>query len=515
MGGTLDTAGQQRAAGSGSTAQRGWRRLDGRIIWVVVLGGAGIALVTLAVMWWREAPWWLQAPVPVPVLAVIGYEALRWMKTRYRLTAEHIEVKTGLLVRRHRSIPRQRVRSVDVMAHPLQRVLGLATVQVGTGHRVGSAKAAVLSLNALSRADAEALRAALVRRAGEGEQETIARFDRRWLRFGPMSFATPLLGLSAVGAVYETLDILGYDPDGVLIPALLDWLGRADLLAVVAIGAPALLLVGAAVALGWYVETWWDFRLVREPHGGLRASRGLFIARSATLEEERLHGVEIAEPLLLRVGGGAYTYAVATGAGGAEEEASTFNTSALLPPAPIGESHRVAAEVLCEEENPARAAGLIPHPRQAWARRVRWALLAAVLAGGVPAALGVWLWPALVHAGWVVALVTCGAGLLFAWDAYRNLGHRLTDRYLVTRHGSLKRRTIALRRDSVIGWTVTQWAWHRRSTLCRVTATTAGGRSAYHMKDVLMSEGLVVVDEAAPGLLTPFLSGRRREARDS
>nr|WP_246074790.1 PH domain-containing protein [Nonomuraea terrae] len=464
-------------------------------------------------MWWRDAPWWLVAPVPVPLVSVIAYEALRWSKTRYRLTAEHLELKTGLLVRRHRSIPRGRVRSVDLTADPMHRLLRLAVVRVGTGHRESSSKAAAVSLNALRRAEAQTLRASLVRRDGDGADETIARFDRRWLRFGPLSFASPVLGLSALGATYETLDILGYDPDHVLIPYLIDRLGEADPLVVSVLAVLGLLLVGAIGALGWYAETWWDFRLVREPSGGLRASRGLFVTRSATLEEERLHGVEVAEPLMLRLGGGAYTYAVATGAGGAEDEADTFNTSVLLPPAPIGESHRVAAEVLHEDDDPGQVVSLVPHTRHALARRIRWAFLAGAGLGGVPAGLGLWLGPVLVHAGWICALAVWAGGLLFARDGYRNLGHGITGNYLVTRHGSLKRRTIALRRGGVIGWTVTQWAWHRRATLCRVTATTPGGRGAYHVKDVLMGEGLRFAEKAVPGLLVPFLTRRPWEGR--
>ncbi|MFI7617877.1 PH domain-containing protein [Nonomuraea terrae] len=135
-----------------------WRRLDARTIGVVALWGSGLALVTLTVMWWRDAPWWLVAPVPVPLVSMIAYEALRWSKTRYRLTAEHLELKTGLLVRRHRSIPRGRVRSVDLTADPMHRLLRLAVVRVGTGHRESSSKAAAVSLNALRRAEAQPLR---------------------------------------------------------------------------------------------------------------------------------------------------------------------------------------------------------------------------------------------------------------------------------------------------------------------------------------------------------------------
>ncbi|MFI6392729.1 PH domain-containing protein [Nonomuraea sp. NPDC050547] len=483
-----------------------WRRLDVRIIWVAAAWCAGVMVAALAVLWWREAPWWLSAPVPL-VLSGIAYEALLWAKTRYRLTDEHIEMRTGVLLRRHRSIPRARVRSVELSANPLQRVFSLAVVKVETGHRTSSDQQAALTLNALPRGQAQALRAALIRRDGAAGEQTIALGQRRWLRLAPLSVATPALGVGALGATYQGLDLLGYEPDTVLIPRLIDWLGRSDLLLVGSLTALGLLLAGITATLALATETWWNFRLVREPDGGLRATRGLFVTRSATLQEERLHGVEIAEPLLLRTAGAASTYAVVTGSGSAEQEMRAFNASALLPPAPIAHAHRVAAAVLREADNPARTVRLLAHPRLALARRVRWALLAAAALGALLAALGAWLWPPLLTLAWIATPAAGAGGLLLARDAYRNLGHGLTGPYLVTRHGTLKRRTIALRRGGIIGWTFTRWAWHRRSTLCRLSATTPGGRGVYHVKDVFMGEGVRFAEQTLPGLLTPFLTG--------
>ncbi|MFF5775291.1 PH domain-containing protein [Streptomyces californicus] len=488
-------------------AEAAWRRLDPRII-AVTSTGSGLLIITAAViMWWRDAPWWLHAAVPPPLLCFPVYEWWRWLKTTYRLTPERIELRTGVLVRSHRSIPRHRVRSVDVSANPLRRIFGLSTVKVGTGHRVGSADNAVLTLDALSHRDAETLRQDLVRRtAVEEDQDTIGRIDWKWLRYAPLSSWTVFLGLSAVGGTYEVLDTVGADPDAVLIPQLFSWLSRADLLPVIVLGLLGLVVVGACGATGLYVEMWWDFRLLREPNGALRATRGLFVTRSVTLEEERLRGMEIAEPLLLRWGGGAYTYAVASGAGSAEEEISSYVTSAMLPPAPLAEAHRVAAAVLREEEDPTASVRLVPHTRHALLRRLRWAFFTGTGLGGLLVLLGVLLTDVLIHIGWTTALVAYAAGALFARDAARSLGHGVTGRYLVTRHGSVKRRTIALRRDGVIGWNVTQWAWHRRSGLCTLTATTAGGRGAYDVKDVLMPEGLRFADESVPTLLDHFVT---------
>lgn len=92
-----------------------------------------------------------------------------------------------------------------------------------------------------------------------------------------------------------------------------------------------------------------------------------------------------------------------------------------------------------------------------------------------------------------------------ALDAYRNLGHALSGRYLVTRSGTLRRSTAALERAGVIGWTVKQSYFQRRAGLLTLTATTAAGGGAYSAYDTDAAEGLTFAAEAVPGLLEPFL----------
>src|SRR5439155_26278935 len=93
-----------------------------------------------------------------------------------------------------------------------------------------------------------------------------------------------------------------------------------------------------------YLLAFWNFRLTRHPSGTLHVRRGLITTRSTTIEERRLRGVEISEPLLLRSVRGARVLAIATGlrvGRGAERGGSL-----LLPPAPHTEAVRVAALVL-------------------------------------------------------------------------------------------------------------------------------------------------------------------------
>ncbi|HEY0640041.1 MAG TPA: PH domain-containing protein, partial [Pseudonocardiaceae bacterium] len=81
------------------------------------------------------------------------------------------------------------------------------------------------------------------------------------------------------------------------------------------------------------------------------------------------------------------------------------------------------------------------------------------------------------------ALLLPGAALLGV-DRYRALGHRVTEEYLLVRSGSLVRRTVALRRNGIIGWRVSQNVFQRTAGLATAIAVTAAGSGAYAVVDV-------------------------------
>ena len=139
----------------------------------------------------------------------------------------------------------------------------------------------------------------------------------------------------------------------------------------------AVVVVVALLSTGGYVLAFWGFRLTRHSGGTLHVARGLLSTRATTIEERRLRGVELSEPLLLRWAGGARCVAIATGlrvGRGAERGGSL-----LFPPGPRSEARRVAAEVLRTGDpltaplTRARAARHPPalHPRARRRRRDR------------------------------------------------------------------------------------------------------------------------------------------------
>ncbi|MEU2078403.1 PH domain-containing protein, partial [Streptomyces sp. NPDC013489] len=250
------------------------------------------------------------------------------------------------------------------------------------------------------------------------------------------------------------------------------------------------------------------------PGGTLRVSRGLFTARSVSIEERRLRGIELVEPLGVRALGAARVDAVATGLVKDEADKHT-DLKTLLPAAERPVADRVAAQVL-REPQPPTGAPLAAHPRAARTRRVRWALGGTLLPVAVLVLLGLLLTPVLLYAAAGCAVVLGPVALLFARDAYRSLGHAVSGAYLVTRSGTVRRTTVALQRSGVIGWTVKQSYFQRRAGLLTLTATTAAGAGAYDILDAGRSEGLTFAAGAVPDLLAPFLEAvPTQEARST
>lgn len=107
----------------------------------------------------NEPPWWVElAFVVVPI--VIGL--WRWYTTSYRIGESALQVRTGLLNRATLTAKLDRVRTVDVTAPPLHRILGLSRVKIGTGADKP------VELNGLGSVHAARLRAELLHRGVSG-----------------------------------------------------------------------------------------------------------------------------------------------------------------------------------------------------------------------------------------------------------------------------------------------------------------------------------------------------------
>ena len=460
----------------------------------------------------------------------------RWFGTKYQVTADRVFIKRGLLSPKVLSAPRSGVRSVDLTAHVIYRLLGVAQVKIGTG-RNDKHDGENFKLDGLNVADAEALRTLLLSTssalpalpalpapssssssssssapaaqpsataAATDVQETeIVRLRKSWIRFAPLT----LTGLVILGVLVGFLTQTEHDA-GVALTSLgpvhtgLHDVSRMSLAESIPIGALVIILLLLVVSVLGYVAVFWNFRLVRTGRGSLLVTRGLLSTRSTTIDEYRLRGVEISEPLSLRVAKGARCLAITTGlrvGGGAERGGSV-----LLPPAPRVVADRVAAEILGVPVELARTE-LIEHGPAARRRRelratvpiivlyIAVTVLLLVLSVGLP----YWLL--------ITLPLACVLGLLLARDRYRGLGHRLVGDWIVLSTGSLVRRRSILNVHGVIGWRLRQTWFQRRRGLVTVTVATAAGKQRYSAPDMPMAEALAFIAAATADLAAPFV----------
>jgi putative membrane protein len=106
------------------------------------------------------------------VLIVLLAGTLRWFTTRFRITGERVELRSGLLFRNARSVPRDRIRSVDVTAGLAHRLFRLSVVKIGTGERTDGGESRELTLDAISSVEADRVRQRLLAPTGAAQVES-------------------------------------------------------------------------------------------------------------------------------------------------------------------------------------------------------------------------------------------------------------------------------------------------------------------------------------------------------
>lgn len=504
-----------------------WRRLNGRMLIAQPLNDLVRFIPGIVVLFLlghtRGSDWW--GLIGVGVALALG--VYRWFTTTFRITAQLVQMRTGLVNRRTLTVPLDRVRTVDVTAPFLHRLLGLARVSVGTG--LTDRHNDALRLDALGAREADRLAGELLHRhqrvVAEESRGTavrvgapasptgppaaaaaaptavdLARFRLAWIRFGPFTLSGLVTVFVVLGFVGRYVSYLHLDYRTLpVVRAAEQRAAGAGLVATVVVAALLLLLIVALLSAAGYVVAFWGFRLSRQAEGTLQVRRGLFTTRSVTIEERRLRGVEVSEPLLLRAVRGARCIAITTGlrvGRGAERGGSM-----LLPPAPLEMAVQVAGDVIGDRRPP--AAPLRRHGPAAARRRFTRALpVAAVLCallilGERQAGLGIGFW--------IASLALLPLAALLAWDRGLALGHTVQDGWLVVRIGSLVRRTSIVSCDGVIGWNLHQSLFQRRLGLVNLSATTAAGRQQYTAQDLTLPEALATCEAGLPGLLRPFL----------
>lgn len=424
------------------------------------------------------------------LVATVAVGVARWFTTTYRIDAEEVQLRAGVLQRRVLSVPRNRIRSVSTDARLLHRLLGLTVLRVSTGQEArGDAAFALDAVEAgqVPHLRAELLAGSLTVAADAGPQgRVLARWQPAWLRYSPLSFTGLAMIAAAAGLLYQAgVGALLRDSD--LAEDGRDVAQRFGVAATVAAVVLAVLIGSVVLSVLRSLVTYGNL-LLRRDADVLHLEHGMLRRQEHTYDMRRLRGGTLREPLLVRAFGGARLDAVMTGVGG-EGEASL-----LLPPCPAVTARAVLSDLIARDQEvtgPLRSHGAAA-ARRRWTRAlvVPTALGVALTVATVLTAPPVWLWVV-----WAVLAVSCA---LVAADRVRALGHRVGDGWLVARTGSLERRRDCIAGPGIIGWTVRQTFFQRRSGVATLIAATAAGEKAYRVIDVPADAAWSIVAAASP-----------------
>jgi len=114
-----------------------WRALVARVLWLLVLGGAA------AVAWYgyaNEVVPLIAGGLALLVLIRLPFVIRGIRSWGYAERADDLLVRHGLMIRRLSIVPYGRMQFVDVTAGPVDRLFGLATVQLHTAAAASDAK---------------------------------------------------------------------------------------------------------------------------------------------------------------------------------------------------------------------------------------------------------------------------------------------------------------------------------------------------------------------------------------
>nr|MDQ3043963.1 PH domain-containing protein [Chloroflexota bacterium] len=243
-------------------------------------------------------------------LVLVGavIRTVSWWVFRYEVAGGELRVRSGLIARSERTIPLERIQTIDTDDTPLQRLFGVVRVKIETA--AGAGTGADVVLEALAREDAAALRGRLAvndRLSPAPRDMTAATSPQVPLAEGELIRALSTGELLATGAtsgrIGPALALLfaAFQFSDDLLPSRLYERLTPDTLDLTLRGiAPLLLVVGGiawVLAIVSTVLTFGGFTL-RRAGDQLQISYGLLERRRSSVPLARVQAITISEGLL-------------------------------------------------------------------------------------------------------------------------------------------------------------------------------------------------------------------------
>lgn len=435
------------------------------------------------------------------LLPVFVYHAIRFYTVSFRVANGEIMIRSGLLSRRERRIPYDRVQEVEIHQGVFHRLLRCAKVDISTA----GSDAQEAALNVLLKSTAEDLKRAVSQQQSVAptQDESLVLDDDRELKNASdfafeLDWRTLVLGgLSSkvvatiggvVGAIAYFKFFVGMGSEWMSrvsdrvekevgeqnpMAAIMDpW--QPDLPDTGVLGfvfsfwtdetlpkSILLALLGLGVAIAAYALRYYAFRLARS-HDLLSTSHGLLTYRQGTLARDRIQALKLEESLLRRWFGMAAVRVDSAGDNTQVDE--NKNRDVLVPGAKLADAEEIARQAipgltsLKPVWNRISPKAIMRGSKKGWLL-VTLAMLQTVAAGH-------WIWLM-----WIPAFPLI---YLFNYKWYQHTGYWSSDDYVLVRKGWVNRSTVCIPTRNIQSVALQQSPFDRRLQLASLSIDIAG-----------------------------------------
>ncbi len=243
---------------------------------------------------------WLLAALPFLLILFIAYGVLYWIRYVFYVHEQELRLEFGVLVRKKRYIPFERIQTVQISAGVLQRMFGLVKVEVETA---GGGTKAEFVLAALSREKAEELRQIL-----QAGQKVLLHTDeeKTAIEYNLSTRALLLLATTSngIGVVISAMLVFLSQLDDIFTNLHI-WNRMIDYAESLAVGKVSLIISAVLVLLlvAWLLSLlgtiikYGNFHLTREGQS-IKISHGLLEKQQLTIPIKRIQAIKVVEGLL-------------------------------------------------------------------------------------------------------------------------------------------------------------------------------------------------------------------------
>lgn len=430
---------------------------------------------------------WMGLPILFFTLLGLAASLVKYISFRYRIENGELITQQGVIEKRQRNIPLERIQEISIEQGVMHRLLGVVDAKVETGG--GSGAEATLSV--LSRADAENLRQAVFARAAElkaaksaepdslplaeqaaqtTEAEIIRRLSVKDLIVAGLTTNHLLSAMVLAGAIWNLADDLLpnsiYDKTAKLLfreARQLAAQGVEAAVLVTMLGVLGVALIGIVFSVIGSVALFYGFTFSRRGDD-LQRRYGLLTKRSSSLPRRRIQLLQIEEKALRRLFGWA-TLRADTSGRGREDSDDNHGRDVLLPILPSREVDELLPTFFPD----------LDVAESHWRRVSALAVKRETIEAGIvflAVAIALFFW----RGSWAAFLPLILIPLVY-WlygVSYRQLGYALSESYLRTRRGWLGRSTHIVPINKIQAVQIHQTPFDRWWGVATLTVDTAG-----------------------------------------